>query len=80
MLDKSDTGKTTSIWIYNKTWFFSNMQVVSEVDILNHVSITICQYDVRIWSSHLNMIIMEIPINSDGSTGYPIWEVHPVWR
>ena len=58
--------------------FFGNTQVVFEVDILHHVSITICQHDVEIWSSHLDMIGMETPINSDGSTGYPIWEVQPV--
>ena len=50
-------------------WFFSITQVLSEVGILHHISVTVCQHDVEIWSSHLDVISMEIPINSDGSMG-----------
>ena len=62
-------GKQQVFEYTNKTQFFSITQVFSEVGILHHISIAICQHDVKIWTSHLDVISMEIPINSDGSIG-----------
>ena len=60
--------------------FLHNIQVFFISDIFSNISLSICEYDVEILSSHLNVICMEISINCDSLTSDPIWEVSPTRR
>ena len=60
--------------------FLHNIQVFFISDIFSHISLSICEHDVEILSSHLNVICMEISIYCDSSMSDPIWEVSPTRR
>lgn len=63
-----------------KPRFFSNTQVFFVFQILRHESLTIRKHDIQIWSSHLDVVSMEISVHCYGSPCHPTWEILPVWR
>src|ERR1700719_3716753 len=58
--------------------FLSNTQVVFVFLVFHHKSLSICQLDVQVWSTHLDMIGVEIAIDGDRPTSHPAGEIYPV--
>jgi hypothetical protein len=64
----------------HKNGFFNEAQIFLVPALLHHKSSTVCQPNIQIWPTHLDMIGMEISIHGDGSSSHPIGELSPVCR
>ena len=63
----------------HKGRFLNKTQILLVPPLLHHKSSTVGQPNVQIRPTHLDVICMEVPIDSDGSSREPIWEIGPVW-
>src|ERR1700678_2848353 len=59
--------------------FLSSTNVFLVTNGIYHVTLTVGQHDIHVWSTHLDVISMKISIHSNCSTSHPIWEILPVW-
>jgi len=60
--------------------FLGYIQVFFEGHLLHHISLSVSQRDIKIWSTHPDVISMKVSIHGNRSTSHPTWEVPPVLR
>jgi hypothetical protein len=69
-----------SIKMYH-TWLWSYTQVLFVAHLLDHISfLAIGQHNIKIWSTHPDVIRMKVGIHRKSSTSHPTWEFLPVCR